>query len=111
LLEATQKFLTLMKKNKHPLQLTLASCLQANLGGLNEAHTRKLQKLATEAAGKLTKKFVKLQGKEQKAADEAATAAQPKAASRTNKRAPLSKVPSRSKAVSQVSRRKVVGNN
>ncbi|MDB5267788.1 MAG: hypothetical protein JWP58_828 [Hymenobacter sp.] len=89
-----------MKNPAHPLKTALTDCLQANLGGLNETHTRKLQKMVAKAAGKLAKKFAKLQGKEQKAAKEAAAVAptRRKAAPRTSKRVPLLEAPSRGKA-------------
>jgi hypothetical protein len=61
-----------MQTVKHPLQLALLDCLQANLNGLNERHTKKLHTLAAKATDELAENFAKLQGKEQKAAKEAA---------------------------------------
>ena len=99
-----------MKTPKHHLQLALMDCLHANLGGLNEPHTEKLQKRVAKAATKLAEKFIKLQGKEQKAAKKQAAAQQAprNAAGRTTKRTPLLEDSRRAKLVARSPRRKPV---
>ena len=55
-----------MNNSNHQLQVTLADCLQAQLSGLNEKHTEKLQKTINNAAKKLVRKYARLEAKEQK---------------------------------------------
>ncbi|WP_210521177.1 hypothetical protein [Hymenobacter terricola] len=55
-----------MKNAEKQLRDALAESLQLNLGGLNEKHTKKLQKAVARTAKQLARKFAKLTAKELK---------------------------------------------
>ncbi|WBA44155.1 hypothetical protein [Hymenobacter canadensis] len=60
-----------MTKSQQQLQVTLAECLQVNLGGLNTRHAKKLQKTIANASKKLARKYARFEAKEQKGAKKA----------------------------------------
>lgn len=55
-----------MKNVEHQLRTALTESLQLNLSGLNEQHTKKLQKTVARAVKQLARKFAKLTAKELK---------------------------------------------
>jgi hypothetical protein len=73
----------LMRNPKHQLSTDLAESLQANLGGLNEKHAKKLQKTVAKAALKVASKFEQLQDKERRAAKKKAESGQVAAPKKT----------------------------
>lgn len=63
-----------MKNAERQLQTALTESLQLNLSGLNEKHTKKLQKTVARAVKQLARKFAKLTAKELKGHKKAAPA-------------------------------------
>ena len=61
-----------MKNAERQLQATLTESLQLNLNGLNEKHTKKLQKTVARVVKQLARKFAKLTAKELKGHKKAA---------------------------------------
>ena len=55
-----------MKNAERQLQTALTESLQLNLSGLNEKHTKKLQKTVARAVKQLVRKFAKFTAKELK---------------------------------------------
>ena len=55
-----------MKNAEKQLRIALAESLQLNLSGLNERHTKKLQKAVARTAKQLARKFARLTAKELK---------------------------------------------
>lgn len=64
-----------MKNAEHQLRTALTESLQLNLNGLNEKHSKKLQKTVARAAKQLARKFAKLTAKELKGHKKTAAAA------------------------------------
>ena len=80
-----------MKNAEHQLRAALTESVQPNLTGLNEKHTKKLQKTVTRAVKQLARKYLKLAAKEskgnQKATPVTKALAVPKPAIRTTRTA------------------------
>jgi hypothetical protein len=86
-----------MKNATKQLRTALAESLQLNLSGLNEKHTKKLQKTVARAAKQLARKFAKFTAKELKSHKKAASAthALPKPVIRATRTAAKRPVPAK----------------
>lgn len=90
-----------MKNAEQHLRTALTESLQLNLSGLNQKHTKKLQKTVARTVKQLARKFAKLTAKELKHTKKATPVshALPKPAIRTTRTA--AKRPSTAKAVAK----------
>ena len=81
-----------MKNAERHLRAALTESLQSSLAGLNEKHTKKLQKTVARAVKQLARKYAKLAAKELKGHKKAAPVkeapALPKPATRTAAKRP-----------------------
>ena len=87
-----------MKNAEHQLRAALTESLHLNLSGLNEQHTKKLEKTVARAVKQLARKFAKLTAKELKGHQKAAPSARalPKPVIRATRTA--AKLPATAKA-------------